>query len=164
MDDKALQSLAARLGQQLLSQKLKMATAESCSGGWIGKIITDIDGSSGWFEGGVISYSNHLKQQLLEVPEALLIEHGAVSQPVVEAMARGALSSMAVNLSVAVSGIAGPGGGTAGKPVGTVWLAWASSDGMLKSECCHFKGDREQVRRQTVAQALQGLLDFSMIC
>ena len=161
MDDTALQSLAVRLGQQLLSRKLKMATAESCTGGWIAKIITDIDGSSGWFEGGIVSYSNALKQQLLEVPEAQLIEHGAVSRPVVESMARGVLKQTCSQLAVAVSGIAGPGGGTAEKPVGTVWLAWASSDGMLKSECCHFKGDRAQVRWQTVEYALRGLLDYS---
>ncbi len=161
MDDTVLQSLAARLGQQLLSRKLKMATAESCTGGWIAKIITDIDGSSGWFEGGIVSYSNALKQQLLEVPEAQLIEHGAVSRPVVESMACGVLKQTGSQLAVAVSGIAGPGGGTAEKPVGTVWLAWASSDGMLKSECCHFKGDRSQVRWQTVEYALRGLLDYS---
>lgn len=158
-DDGALEALARRLGEALVDAGLLLATAESCTGGWVAKVVTDVPGSSGWFERGVITYSNAAKAELLGVPRALLEAHGAVSEPVARAMAEGALAASRAHLAVAVSGIAGPGGGTPDKPVGTVWLAWAQRDGRLRTRRERFPGDREAVRRQTVRAALEGLLD-----
>src|SRR5512133_1143402 len=123
--DVDLQELARSVGGRLAASDEKFVTAESCTGGWIAKACTDIAGSSGWFLGGVVVYSNALKTALLDVTDAMLSEHGAVSEPVVRAMAEGALRRMAATVSVAVSGVAGPAGGSDDKPVGTVWLAWA---------------------------------------
>jgi nicotinamide-nucleotide amidase len=160
-DDPSLTARALRLAEKLLSGRRAVATAESCTGGWIAKVITDLPGSSDWFGYGVVSYSNAAKQELLGVPAGLLIEHGAVSEAVVIAMAEGILRRSDADLAVAVSGVAGPSGGSADKPVGLVWFAWAVMDGQglrVKAERRQFEGDREAIRRQTVALALDGLL------
>jgi nicotinamide-nucleotide amidase len=159
MDDTDLDALAGRLGERLLAAGLMAATAESCTGGWIAKTFTDIAGSSAWFDRGFVTYSNAAKVQMLGVAEATLTAHGAVSEQTVRAMAEGALARSDAALSVAVSGIAGPGGGSADKPVGTVWLAWAGTPAGTRARRLQLPGDRDAVRRQSVAQALQGLLD-----
>jgi nicotinamide-nucleotide amidase len=161
IEDPALTRLAARVGRQLLGSHRRVATAESCTGGWISKALTDIAGSSAWFDEGFVTYGNAAKQSRLGVPLKLLRIHGAVSEPVARAMARGALLAAGADLTVAVTGIAGPGGAVPGKPVGTVWLAWAARRGRglrVVTALRHFRGDRETVRRKTVAAALQGLL------
>lgn len=139
-----------------------MSAAESCTGGLIAAACTDLAGSSDWFERGFVSYSNAAKTDLLGVPAELIEAHGAVSEPVALAMARGALQRSAAQLAVAVTGVAGPGGGSVAKPVGLVWLAWAwrGDDGQLQAQALeqHFAGDRAAVRRATVVVALQGLL------
>ena len=156
--DSDLQVLARELGQTLLARNQRVAAAESCTGGWIAKVLTDVPGSSRWFEGGVVSYSNAVKHALLGVPADLLAAHGAVSEPVVRAMAEGARAKLGPDIAVAVSGVAGPDGGTSEKPVGLVWFAWASRRGTT-SEQRTFSGDREAVRRQSVALALQRVLE-----
>lgn len=149
--------LAGQLGEALSSRRAQVATAESCTGGGIAEAITRIAGSSQWFEAGYVTYSNRQKTLQLGVPEALFGTTGAVSREVVEAMARGALQRSGAQLAVAVSGIAGPDGGTPDKPVGTVWLAW--QDGERGFACRRqFAGDRQAVREQTVIRALEGLL------
>jgi nicotinamide-nucleotide amidase len=149
--------LSGLVAQAALTSGKRLTTAESCTGGWIAKCLTDVPGSSAWFEGGVVSYSNAAKTALLGIPGGLIEAQGAVSQSVVEAMARGVLSQGDADLAVAVSGVAGPGGGSADKPVGTVWLAWATAT-ECGSERRQFSGNREDVRRETVAAALQALL------
>lgn len=149
--------LAARLASQLLARGHMLASAESCTGGMIAAACTDLAGSSAWFERGFVTYSNEAKTDLLAVPAALIAEHGAVSEPVAKAMAAGALQHSRAQVAVAVTGVAGPGGGSADKPVGTVWLAWATPQG-VEAECQHFSGDRGQVREATVQHALAGLL------
>ncbi len=159
--DTELKRLAARLGRELLAMGRTAATAESCTGGWIAKTLTDIPGSSEWFSEGFVTYSNEAKIRRLGVPRSLLEANGAVSEAAVRAMARGVLERSDADTAVAVSGIAGPGGATPGKPVGTVWLCWAARRGRrlrLATELRHFRGDREAVRRKTVRLALQGLL------
>ena len=160
--DVDLQQLARAVGDRLLARAETLVTAESCTGGWIAKACTDISGSSRWFQGGVVAYSNTLKALLLGVSEGLLAQHGAVSEPVARAMAAGVLTRTGSTVAVAVSGVAGPDGGTADKPVGTVWLAWAwrEPDGSLRSEarCERFPGGRDEVRRRTVRCALERLL------
>src|SRR6185295_6835314 len=128
-DDQDLEALALRLGRALLVRGWRVATAESCTGGWIAKALTDVAGSSQWFDGSVVSYSNAAKTNLLGVSQDLLEQHGAVSEQVVRAMASGARDRFHTELAVAVSGIAGPDGGTPDKPVGTVWFAWATPNG-----------------------------------
>lgn len=150
--------LAERLGQQCLALSVVVTTAESCTGGGVAAAITDISGSSDWFETGYVTYSNTAKTRLLGVSEALLAQHGAVSQAVVEAMVEGACVDSGAQAGVAVSGVAGPGGGSAEKPVGTVWLAWRVGD-RVDARCCHFHGDRAAVRHQAVIAALEGLLE-----
>lgn len=157
-DDATLAVLARRVAAALDGPSWTLATAESCTGGWIAKVLTDIPGSSAWFHGGFVTYSNAAKTAMLGVPEALLADSGAVSREVVEAMAAGAQQRTGAPLAVAVSGIAGPGGGTPDKPVGTVWFAWAGPDSTRRNEVRQFPGDREAVRRQTVAVALEGVL------
>ena len=149
--------LAAELGQVLTALNAQVATAESCTGGAIAEAITRIAGSSGWFEAGFVTYSNQQKTRQLNVPSSLFGEVGAVSREVVEAMACGAQVQSGARFTVAVSGVAGPGGGSPEKPVGTVWLAWAA-DSEVTAECRHFPGDRHQVRHQTVKAALEGLI------
>jgi len=158
-DDAALMALAARLGAVLAARGWRLATAESCTGGWIAKALTDVSGSSGWFESGLVTYSNRAKTALAGVPEALLVEHGAVSEPVVRAMAEGARAAAGCDMALAVSGIAGPDGGSETKPVGLVWLAWALPESTV-SEHRIFAGDREAVRRATVARALARALEL----
>jgi nicotinamide-nucleotide amidase len=161
-DDTQLTELAVALAEKMLAEGTRVATAESCTGGWIAKVITDLPGSSDWFGYGIVSYSNAAKQELLGVSASTLVNHGAVSEPVVREMAEGAIRRGGADLAVAVSGVAGPFGGTPAKPVGTVWFAWARIDNAgLRSdaECHHFGGDREAVRRQTVAVALKGLME-----
>jgi nicotinamide-nucleotide amidase len=161
--DVELQQLAGAVGRHLAARTAKLVTAESCSGGWIAKACTDVAGSSEWFLGGIVAYANPLKTALLGVPETMLAEHGAVSDPVVRSMAQAALQSTGAAVAVAVSGVAGPAGGTPQKPVGTVWLAWAwrtqDGDTRIESQLATFPGDREAVRRLTVQRALQRLLD-----
>jgi len=157
-DDDALGVLARRVAAALDASGRKLASAESCTGGWIAKLLTDIPGSSGWFEAAAVTYSNAAKAALLRVDAGLIEAEGAVSGPVAEAMAAGARQQLQADLAVAVSGIAGPGGGSAQKPVGTVWIAWAGPGDVLRSQLYQFDGDRDAVRRQTVAAALQGVL------
>ena len=155
--DSELITAASRLAEKLLARCLKLATAESCTAGWIAKCCTDLAGSSAWFERGFVSYSNAAKQQLLDVKPAVLELEGAVSEAVAQQMAAGALANSEANVSIAVTGIAGPDGGTADKPVGTVWFGWGLAGGKIQAECMCFDGDREAVRRQTVIHALEGL-------
>ncbi|UFH50336.1 CinA family protein [Pseudomonas sp. KNUC1026] len=149
-------TLSARLGEQLLACQASVTTAESCTGGGIAEAITRIAGSSAWFEAGYVTYSNRQKTAQLGVPEPLFSAVGAVSQEVVQAMALGARDRAQAQFAVAVSGVAGPAGGSDAKPVGTVWLAWAWDKGCV-AQRCYFEGDREAVRRQTVIHALEGL-------
>lgn len=157
--DKDLNVLSVQLGERLLARHMRMATVESCTGGWIAKCMTDVPGSSAWFERGFVTYSNEAKQDLVGVKAETLAGHGAVSAAVVREMAAGGLARSNADHCVAVSGVAGPGGGTTEKPVGLVWLAWARKDGEITVSREQFSGDREAVRRQTVVKALQGLLD-----
>ena len=152
-----LSQLAAELGRHLQTLNAHVTTAESCTGGGIAEAITRIAGSSAWFEAGFVTYSNQQKTRQLDVPQALFTQVGAVSREVVEAMVRGAQAHSDARFAVAVSGVAGPGGGSPEKPVGTVWLAWGVGD-EVTAECRHFPGDREEVRRQTVIAALEGLI------
>lgn len=149
---------AATLIEALSGRGLTVATAESCTGGWIGKCLTDVSGSSAVYGCGIISYSNEAKASILGVSEETLAEHGAVSKAVVIEMAEGVRRLASADLAVAVSGVAGPGGGSADKPVGTVWFAWASPKG-TDAAASRFSGDRDAVRRQAVANALAGLLE-----
>ncbi len=155
--DQQLFDLALRLGEGLLRADLQLATAESCTGGWIGKVVTDVAGSSGWFDRGFITYSNGAKQEALGVPADLIAEHGAVSEAVARAMAEGALAASRADIAVAVTGVAGPDGGTAEKPVGLVWFAWALGERVI-AEHKLFPGDRDAVRWATVRHALLGVL------
>jgi nicotinamide-nucleotide amidase len=159
--DEALKSLAGRVGRRLLKQRRHVATAESCTGGWIAKAITDIAGSSQWLLEGFVTYSDEAKVRQLGVTRAVLKMNGAVSEATVRAMAAGALRRSGAQIAVAVTGIAGPGGAVAGKPVGTVWLGWATRRGrtiQVGTLLKHFRGNREAVRRKTVRAALEGLL------
>jgi len=149
--------LCEQLASTLLARGWMMATAESCTGGMIAARCTDLSGSSQWFERGFVTYSNAAKSELLGVPAELIAQHGAVSEPVARAMAGGAVRHAHAQVSVAVTGIAGPTGGSADKPVGTVWFAWCVNE-QLSSERCVFDGDRAAIREATVAHALQGLL------
>jgi nicotinamide-nucleotide amidase len=138
-------------------QRLMVVTAESCTGGWIAKCLTDIAGSSAWFAAGVVAYSYEAKEALLGVNPRTLEQFGAVSEEVAREMVAGALARMGGDVAVAVTGIAGPSGGTPDKPVGTVWIGWKRRGGYAQARVFHFEGDREAVRRQTVATALEGL-------
>ncbi|HKE96555.1 MAG TPA: nicotinamide-nucleotide amidohydrolase family protein [Povalibacter sp.] len=161
--DADLQRLATRIGAHLLDSERRLVTAESCSGGWIGKVLTDIPGSSAWYLGGIVSYSNTLKQSLLGVLPSTLTQHGAVSEATAREMAIGALETLGGHIAVAVTGIAGPDGAQPGKPVGTVWFSWAWRQGEeieTRAVLETFSGDREAVRRQTVARALNEVLNL----
>jgi nicotinamide-nucleotide amidase len=159
-DHEAIQKLAAALVHELTESGKAVATAESCTGGWIAKAITDIPGSSVVFSYGIVCYSNGAKESVLGVQNQTLEEHGAVSAPVVEEMSKGSLRLSGADIAVAVSGIAGPSGGTADKPVGTVWFGWLVVGGQCKTFRQRFSGDREAVRRQAVDRALRGVLDL----
>lgn len=150
--------IAVRVARALIQRNWMLAAAESCTGGWISKALTDISGSSVWFDRGIVAYSNAAKVELLGVSEKLLSDHGAVSAEAVGAMVRGLLACSTADVAVAVSGIAGPGGGTQGKPVGTVWLGWGIRSRDVVTRQCAFDGDRKDVRRQTVHAALNGVL------
>jgi nicotinamide-nucleotide amidase len=156
--DAEIEHLATELGLALSQRGWLAATAESCTGGGVAMAITDIAGCSGWFDRGFVTYTNEAKQQMLGVSEQSLQEQGAVSEAVVLEMARGALANSLASISVAISGIAGPGGATEDKPVGTVWFAWADRNGRHHSLLARFDGNRRQVRQQAVRQALAGLL------
>ena len=158
-DDAELTRRVTVLAGQLLDRRWRMATAESCTGGWIAKCCTDLAGSSNWFERGLVTYSNRAKHELLGVDQETLARDGAVSRATALQMADGARRRAAVDVALAVTGIAGPEGCSDDKPVGTVWFAWSLGDRPADSERRVFAGDREAVRRQTVACALQGLID-----
>lgn len=163
--DAVLLSLAERVAARLLAARYRLATAESCTGGWISKVATDIPGSSDWFECGYVVYSNAAKVRDLGVSGQTLQKHGAVSEPTVREMAAGALRVAGVQVAVSVSGIAGPDGGTPDKPVGTVWFGLAVSRGQGLEQIAkmkQFPGDRESVRRRTVEYALQLILDLEL--
>lgn len=158
MDTQHTLSLVQTLAACLLGKGWQMATAESCTGGLIAAACTELAGSSAWFDRGFVTYSNQAKTELLGVDAALIAAHGAVSEPVARAMAEGAVQRASVQLSVAVTGIAGPTGGSPDKPVGTVWLAWAVAGMPTRTQRCLFEGDRAQIRQQTCLIALQGLV------
>jgi len=154
-----LEKLAERLGGALLSRGEWLAVAESCTGGWLAQSVTAIAGSSAWFDRGFVTYSNAAKADMLGVPESTLERHGAVSEATARAMAQGVLAYSRADWSVAITGIAGPSGGTPEKPVGTVFFAWAQRDGGCEAQVRCFAGDRAAVREQAVAVALNGLLE-----
>ncbi|MDP6450427.1 MAG: CinA family protein [Gammaproteobacteria bacterium] len=156
--DEPIASLVERVAQLLTAREARLATAESCTGGWIAKSLTDLPGSSAWFEYGVVVYSNDAKEMLLALDPELLTAHGAVSDEVAVQMAAAVRAVSDADISVAVTGIAGPEGGTADKPVGMVWLAWDGPGMRATSRCMIFSGNRESIRRQTVVAALQGIL------
>lgn len=155
--DDELRQLAEHLGERLLALHHRLVTAESCTGGWIAKTVTDIAGSSAWFDCGMAAYSYEAKQALLGVRPETLETHGAVSRETVIEMVSGALVNSGASIAVAVTGIAGPGGGSEDKPVGMVWIGWKRRGGYAKAEAFSFAGDRDAVRRQTVEAALRGL-------
>jgi nicotinamide-nucleotide amidase len=155
------ETLAEQVGAALAARGWMLATAESCTGGWVAKVVTDIAGSSTWFDRGFVTYSNGAKQDMLGVPAALLEAHGAVSEPVVRAMAEGALARSGAHVSVAISGIAGPGGGSPEKPVGMVWFAWGVRGAGTVAVLEHFSGDRNAIREQSVERALRGAWELA---
>jgi len=164
--DKELYQLAEKVAAKLIKTSHWLGTAESCTGGWVAKCLTDVPGSSQWFDRGYVVYNGQAKHQMLGVPTTIIEKNGEVSEAVVRALAEGVLAKSNASISIAISGIAGPGGGTDEKPVGTVWFAWSYADkvaGVVRSvkttantQC--FKGDREAVRRQAVIHAMQGVL------
>jgi nicotinamide-nucleotide amidase len=160
LEDTALEALARAAGEVLAQSGLVLATAESCTGGWIAQAITSIPGSSGWFDRGFVTYSNLAKHEMLGVEHGVLTRFGAVSAETARAMAEGALARSRAQVALAVTGIAGPSGGTPEKPVGTVWFAWAGAGRHTLSRCQRFDGDRQAIRRQAVAAALTGLIEF----
>ena len=154
----ALEALAARVGEMLGARGQRLATAESCTGGWVAQCLTAIAGSSVWFERGFVTYSNAAKQEMLGVAAETLAVHGAVSEATAAAMATGALAHSCADFALAITGVAGPSGGSAEKPVGLVCFAWAARSGALRVSTRRFSGTRAQVRAQAVAYALSGLL------
>ena len=156
-DDEELNRLAQTIAAIFVQRGATLVAAESCTGGWIAKALTDIAGSSSWFECGVVAYSYEAKEALLGVRPETLELHGAVSKETATEMVAGALARFGATVAVAVTGIAGPSGGTPDKPVGTVWVGWKRRGGYAQTELFHFDGDREAVRRQTVAAALRGV-------
>ncbi len=157
-DDERILTIGGRAGQGARRARRRIATAESCTGGLVAGAITAIAGSSAWFDRGFVTYTNEAKCELLGVPAALIAREGAVSEAVARAMAEGALARSQADLVVAVTGIAGPGGGSAGKPVGTVCFAWGRRGGAVDAVTRQFGGDRAGVRSQSVAVALEGLI------
>lgn len=156
--DKRLYDLAVEVGLALKAGGLMLVTAESCTGGWVGEAVTMVPGSSEWYERGFITYTNVAKHEMLGVANATLEKFGAVSAETVQAMVSGALAHSHAGIAIAVSGVAGPSGGSPAKPVGTVCLAWGKRDGEASAETYHFPGDREAVRRHSVERALEGVL------
>ena len=157
-NQQALEALAAEVGALLCANGQTLAAAESCTGGWVAQCVTAIAGSSAWFERGFVTYSNAAKQEMLGVEAATLAAHGAVSEATAAAMAAGALRHSHADWALAITGIAGPDGGTSEKPVGTVCFGWAGRDAGVDTVTCHFSGDREAIRHQSVAFALEGVL------
>ncbi|MEW6679177.1 MAG: nicotinamide-nucleotide amidohydrolase family protein [Pseudomonadota bacterium] len=160
LEQDALEALAADLGRVLLARNWMLACAESCTGGWAAQVCTAIAGSSAWFERGFVTYSNAAKMELLGVPEAHLVSHGAVSLQVARAMAEGALQRSRAQAAFAITGVAGPGGGSPEKPVGTVCFAWAAEGRETRVERMNFSGDRRAVRARSVAYAIGYMRDF----
>lgn len=158
VSDKELQLLTEQVAQCLGDNNWRLSVAESCTGGWVGKCCTDIAGSSTWFDRGFITYSNEAKQDLLHVKELTLSQYGAVSEQTANEMVQGVLSESLADISVAITGIAGPDGGTIDKPVGTVWFGWATKKSTVQTQCYHLEGNRESIRRQAVKIALQGIM------
>jgi nicotinamide-nucleotide amidase len=156
-DEDDLDKLVDQVGQLLLAREARLATAESCTGGWIAKCLTDLPGSSAWFEYGFVTYGDNAKQTMLAVDPDLIERHGAVSCEVAEAMAVAARAVSGADMAVAVTGIAGPAGGSEDKPVGTVWLAWLGPGRRAATRRVQFDGDRDDIRRQTVTAALNGI-------
>lgn len=157
-----LEDIAQRLGATLLARGEWLTAAESCTGGGLAQSVTAIAGSSGWFDRGFVTYSNAAKIDMLGVPETTLERHGAVSEQTARAMVQGALRHSRADWAVAITGIAGPAGGSAEKPVGTVCFAWAQKDSGCEAQTCHFSGDRAEVREQSVRHGLNGLLKRAM--
>jgi len=154
-----MRALAIRVGRRLKARKWLLVTAESCTGGWVAQAVTSVAGSSEWFERGFVTYSNASKQEMLGVRKNTLQRHGAVSEETAREMAAGALKRSRGTLALAVTGVAGPAGGSTAKPVGMVCFAWATRRGRLRSETRRFRGGREAVRRQSVIRALEGVLE-----
>jgi len=157
MTENEITTILTQLAPSLIKQNRIIATAESCTGGWLAKSMTDIDGSSQWFDSSIVSYSNQAKVDLLGVKQVTLDAYGAVSQAVVKEMVLGLLDRSNANIGISISGIAGPGGGSEDKPVGTVWIAWAIPGKLIETVCFQFKGDRNQVRIQAVVEAFKGV-------
>jgi nicotinamide-nucleotide amidase len=155
-----VRALAAKAGRRLKRAKARLVTAESCTGGWVAQAVTSIAGSSAWFERGFVTYSNAAKRELLGVKASTIRRHGAVSEATAREMAAGALARSRGTTSLAVTGVAGPSGGSVAKPVGMVCFAWAGKRGRLRSETRRFRGGREAVRRQSVVRALEGVLEL----
>lgn len=160
VSDEELHQLACELSEKLRARSWMLATAESCTGGWVGQLLTSLPGSSHWYERGFITYANAAKIEMLGVPAETLATHGAVSEETASAMAAGALAHSHAQATLAISGIAGPGGGTPKKPVGLVCYGWALADGTLMSSTCRLDGDREEIRSRAVAAALRGLIEL----
>lgn len=160
VSDEELHQLATALGDKLRARGWMLATAESCTGGWAGQLLTSLPGSSQWYERGFITYANAAKVEMLGVPETTLATHGAVSEQTASAMATGALKHSHAQAALAISGIAGPGGGSPQKPVGLVCYGWALADGTVMSSTCRLDGDREEIRSRAVAAALRGLIEL----
>jgi len=164
ISDDELQQLTTQVAQRLLARAWLLTTAESCTGGWLGKCCTDVIGSSAWFERGFITYSNQSKQDLLHVNAPTLTQFGAVSEQTASEMAQGALTESKADISVAITGIAGPDGGSVDKPVGTVCFAWATKNAGVETQIYRYEGDRDSIRRQAVKQALQGIIKNARDC
>lgn len=160
MNDKLMPGLVKQLAEVLVKNKQQLAVAESCTGGWLTKVLTDLAGSSAWFERGFVTYSNDSKHEMLGVKESTLEQYGAVSEETVIEMAQGVLENSPADFSVSISGIAGPDGATKDKPVGLVWFAFADNDNNVMSEQQVFRGERNEVREQAVHYALTKLLPF----
>ena len=160
VSNEELHQLARELGDALHTRGWMVATAESCTGGWVGQLLTAIPGSSAWYERGFITYANAAKQEMLGVPADTLETYGAVSEETASAMAAGALAHSHAQASLAISGVAGPGGGTLQKPVGLVCYGWALADGTRMSSTCRLDGDREEIRSRAVAAAMRGLIEL----
>lgn len=153
-----IEQLLALLADQMNNSHQKLVTAESCTGGGLGYVLTSFPGSSAWYDRGFITYSNESKSQLLDVSELTLAKHGAVSEATAREMAEGALKKSEATISIAITGIAGPDGGSDDKPVGTVWIAWAKTNTPCTAECYHFSGERDMIRKQSIVKALEKLV------
>ena len=161
--NKTFEQLSQDVGRVLLAKGLMLATAESCTGGWVAQVVTQTSGSSQWFDRGFVTYTNEAKQEMLGVQSQTLERYGAVSEATVKEMAEGALQNSRANITLAISGVAGPTGGTPEKPVGMVCFGWAADDFSTQTATIHYSGDRDAVRRQAVQYALQHLIDLMAV-